>query len=261
PRVERYIKKRRADGVKSDTIEAELSSLRAFARWAIGSGNAPRDVPLLSVPKLHSTGKLAGKNWRPPRAREMGEVLREIAMVRAAREDIGLFLEGIALFGLRPAAVASLRRGDARPPRLGDSGRLFCKGFKGEPDRYLGAPENSLRAAWLRDCLALGRRYGRTGKGAPLVPCRSNRSALNPGGWTTATLDNAVARLARRLKIGLQPYDIRHTCGAWLKRQQSGTQHYLGHTRVETQNVYDGIFGNEAEPAFVAVENAIRGRR
>ncbi len=69
PRVERYIKKRRADGVKSDTIEAELSSLRAFARWAIGSGNAPRDVPLLSVPKLHSTGKLAGKNWRPPRAR------------------------------------------------------------------------------------------------------------------------------------------------------------------------------------------------
>ncbi len=259
--VERWMEKRVGE-VSGDTVNVELVSLFAFARWAQAKGLAPDILPLLRVQKLCVPGKLPGKNRKPPRARDLTALVEVLVCLKEQREDIYFFLLGMAYFGLRPAAVAGLRREDATLPRGGGDGQLFVRGLKGAPDRYLAVPVDSPRAEWVRDCLALGRKYGRIGTRSPLVPCESGKSTRNPGGWTTSSLDDALRRLCRRLKIKLKPYDIRHSCMAWLlRRKQVGpanSQGYAGHGRVDTQNAYNSLVGSEAELAFREVEGEVR---
>jgi integrase len=255
-RLERWMEKR-VEEVSGDTVNAELVSLFAFARWAQAKGLAPDILPLLRVQKLRVPGKLPGKNRKPPRARDMTELAEALLRLKEAREDMYLFLLGMAYYGLRPVAVAGLLRQDAAPARRGD-GQLFVRGVKGAPDRHLAAPAGTPRAEWIRDCLAFGRKWGWTDPRAPLVPNIAGKSGLNPGGWTTASFDNTLRRLCRRLGIKLKPYDIRHSCMTWLLRHgkvgAANSQAFAGHERVDTQNAYNSLVGNEAEPAFRAIE-------
>ncbi len=47
----------------------------------------------------------------------------------------------------------------------------------------------------------------------------------------------------------------------WLLRQKevgaANSQAFAGHERVDTQNAYNSLVGNEAEPAFRAIEGEI----
>ena len=156
--LERWMTRRMDAGVSPDTVNADLISLHAFARWAQAKQLAPAFLPILTVNKLPSPGKLAGKNRKPPKAREMGEMQRIIRKIMQARADMGLFLIGMALFGLRPANICQLRREDVRLPRAGDVGRLHVVGLKGAPDRDIVIPPGSARERWVRDCLALSKR-------------------------------------------------------------------------------------------------------
>ncbi len=260
--VERWIHRRLAAGVSPDTVNADLISLRAFARWAQFKGDAPAVLPLLTVNRLYVRGKLAGKNRKPPMAKEIGELLAILGKIRKRRADMGLFLLGMALFGLRPANVWKLRREDAKPPRGADLGRLHVKGIKGTPDRWLAVPAGSLRAKWLRDCLALGRKRGADQPRSPLVPSFGGKSSRNPGGWTTGAFDMALRRLLASMKIRLTAYQVRHSCMTWLLRSKrmgpAHTQRYAGHTRLETQNAYNHLIGHEAEPAYEEMEKVMR---
>ncbi len=251
--IERWMKKRIKDGVQPDTVNADLISLRAFARWAQMKEYAPDVLPLFRVKSLDVPGKIPGTNRKPPRAREFDEIVDVVMTISQHRPDIALFLQGMAFFGLRPKAVAMLRREDARPPRGESHGRLFTVGIKGERDRDIAAPAGTPRGEWLRTCLAFGRKLGRTGPRAPLVPNQNGQA-----GWTTATLDIALKRLCRRHKIRMTPYIIRHTCMTWLLREAgiapANSQHYAGHERIDTQNAYNSLVGREAEPAYRAVE-------
>ncbi len=260
-RLERYIKTRLGE-VGADTVNAELVSLRAYARWAQRKKYAPDILPILSVGRLHVPGKLPGRNRKPPEAIGMGEMFDIIRTVGETRPDIRLFLLGMAHFGLRPESVCAFRREHAKPPRGKEAGRLFAKGLKGELDEWITIPPGSLRAEWLRACLALGRRAGLAGPRAPLVPRLSKKPGRIPGAWTTGALDMALGRLCRKLAIRFVPYTIRHSCMTYLKRcegiSSAASQRYAKHMRVETQNAYDHLLGLEAEPAYERMERAMR---
>ncbi len=262
-RLERWIK-RRLDQVSVDTVKADLIALYAFARWARDKGFAPQHLPLLTVDRLHSKGKLAGLNRLPPKAMEMGEMKRIIKKIKKARPDMGLFLEGMARFGRRPAAVAMAKREGVRLPLGCDQGGVWFKGLKGGCDQKLPAPAGSHRAKWLRECLALGKKLGRDRPRDPLVPCAAARAGSRSrrrGGWTTESFDMALARIVKKLRINATPYVIRHTCMTFLQRQPESSlasnKEYASHRRIDTQNAYSHINNTEAEIAYQLIEEAL----
>lgn len=265
--LERWVKRRLAGGkrdgrpVGADSVNMDLVSLRAFCRWAQKKHYAPDALPIMTVERLRTRGKLAGQNRRPPEALEIGELLDILRRVQRRRRDVGLFLFGMLLFGLRPTAVAELRRGDAKLPRGGDPGRLHCRGLKGMHARDILVPLGSKRHEWLVACLGLAKAKGKGAERLPLVPCKAGKSARNPGGWTTASLDMALKRICGRLGLRFTAYKIRHTCASWLQtqlRNLASVQAYAGHARVDTQNAYSHRHGRDAEPAYEAMEGAMK---
>ena len=255
--------KKRLKGVSADTVNIDLVSLKAFARWAQGEELAPRLLPLLSTPRLDVPEKLAGKNRLPPKALPIDEIRRLIARIKTKRADMGLFLAGMFLFGMRPIQAARLRRMDARPPRAGEAGSLLIRGVKGGADRVALIPPGSVRAGWLRECLALGRRNGRTTPTAPLVPCQSSRSGGSAGRWTTEAFDMALRRMVKGMRVAFTAYQIRHSCMTCLLRTEgialANSQNYAGHNRADTQNAYSWLLGGEAEPAYREMEKRLKG--
>lgn len=260
-RVERWIKKRLKE-VDADTVEADLVSLRAFARWAQRKKYAPDILPLLSVERLRTPGKMPGKNRKLPKAVGMGRMFEVIKAVRECRPDIFLFLMGMAHFGLRPENVGGLRRENVTLPTKSEPGRLFVRGIKGVLDRWVSIASGTLAERWMRECLALGKRLGRNKPSAPLVPSISGRSRLNPGGWTTGALDMALARLFSQMKIELTPYHIRHSCMTYLARckklSPADLKKFAGHSRMETQNIYVDLLGDEDQASYGEMEKAMR---
>ena len=260
PAVERWMKKRHK-AVNGDTVNADLISLRAFARWAQRKGYAPKHLELLLVDRMRVRGKLPGKNQLPPKALEMEELLRIIRRIGAEKHDLGLVLRGMALFGLRPEAVAYLRRGDVKFPRGKDLGRLYCRGLKGRPDRDIPVERDSPQHQWLKSCLALGDLMQRKGARAPLVPHLKGCSLVRPGGWTTGSIDMVLRRLCGRLKIRFTAYQVRHSVVSWLQTQGeslAGVQTYADHGKVTTQTAYSHRHGREAVSAFRRVGAAMR---
>lgn len=260
-RLERWMKRRYDAGMSPETINIDRDSLMAFTRWARKKGYAPEVIPLLSVGRMRGRGKLPGKNRKPPRALEMEDLRRRLARLRAEREDIGLFLGCMALFGLRPVEVARLRREDYKPPRGGDPGRLHSRGVKGHHDRDIPVRKGSKQHRWLAACLELGARLGRDDVRAPLVPCLAGRSPRRPGGWTTGSFCMALFRLCKKLRFELLSYWVRHSCNSYLQTQAgvgaAGVQQYAGHNNVTTQEAYTHRHARDAVPAYEALEKAL----
>lgn len=248
-----------------DTVNADLGSLKAFVRWAKGRGYAPAALPLDAVGRLQEPGKIRGMNRKPPTLLGIEQVLDVIARFGEVRRDIALFLEGMFLYVLRPAAVAALRRSDVRLPVRGQPGRLEVVGLKGTPKRSLEIVPGSYGHLWVRECLALG---GEEALGNdPLVICIGGRSRRNPGGWTTATLDRAVARVCRDLAFPFRfrPYQIRHDTIAWAQNfagmTLAGIAAGAGHETVVTQRFYDHTTASQARPMFAALDGLLGSRK
>lgn len=222
--------------VMRDTVNRDIDMLKTFARWAQGQGWAPADLPLLTLPRLWEPGKLAGLNRKPPRYMGTEQLFGAIGRIGSVRRDIGLFFEGMLFFVLRPAALGRLRRRDVSLPVRGRPGRLWLERIKGMHGRYVTIDPGSLAERWARECLAMGAGLGPDG---PLLICMGGRSRINPGGWTTATLDRAVARACGAVGLKFTPYMIRHSAIAWAHRDPrmsaANVQVAAGHARITTQ--------------------------
>lgn len=269
-RVEQWMKRRlRGEGGKrlgAGTVNSELATLKAFAKWAQQKGYAPPALPLLTVGRLRIKGLVPGFNSKPPKALEMGELMDIIARIEKEREDVALVLKGMACFCLRPGAVCALRRRDVVLPKGDAPGRLESQALKRHFDRSLPIFPGSVQHAWVLQCLDFARRLrcrSRSGKplslapDEPLVLCRSGRCVKNPGGWTTQAMDGVVAAICGKLGIDFIPYQIRHSTVSWLQRQPdispAGVQAAAGHSRIGTQDIYGKRRGSEAIPAFQAL--------
>lgn len=245
--------------IDAGTVNADMISLKSFARWAQSKGYAPPALAFMVVPKLRVKGLIAGTNRKPPRALEMGELLCSIAMVKAVREDIGLLLEGMVLFCLRPHGLWNLRRGDLKLPENGEPGRLRCMGLKGFHERELSIQPGSEQHAWAESCIKLFKEtHRRLPRGnEPLLVNTRPRGRNKISGWTTANLDNALARVCGTLGIKFTPYQIRHSVISWLHQNPgispAATQTAAAHASVTTQDVYGKRRGSEAIPAYDAL--------
>lgn len=250
--------------IQRDTVNAEIGTLKLFARWAQAKEYAPPGLPLETVGRLQEPGKLPGKNRKPPEILELDQAVHIIRKIGEVRQDIELFFMGMLLFLLRPAAVANLRRRNAVLPVLGRSGRLHVKGLKGAPDRSLTVKRNSRHERWLMNCLRMGKDTGFSRPDDPLVICITGRSRLNPGGWTTATLDQAVRSVCARLDFGFKfnPYMIRHSTVSFIQDQEgmslANVQTAAGHLRVTTQESYTHRKASQAQPAFDVLDGFFR---
>lgn len=253
--------------VLPDTVNADLVSLRAFAKWAQAKGYAPALLPFLAVGKLRTTGKIAGTNRMPPKALEISELLALVDKVKAVREDVGLLLEGMILFCLRPRALWKLRRGDLKLPVRGASGSLKSIPLKGHHERSLPIFPDSQQHVWAKNCIALAKRkHRRTPRPQdPLIISLSGRSERNPGGWTTATLDKTLARICERLGVTFTAYQIRHSVISWLQQNPgmspAATQAAAAHSSITTQDIYGKRHGREAVPAFHALSDLVANHR
>lgn len=262
--LERWIKRRLAGGVMPDTVNADMVSLRSFSRWAQKKGYAPALLPFLAVGRLMVKGKLPGTNRNPPKALEISEMLTIVARVKNEREDVGLLLEGMILFCLRPGAVAKLRRRDLILPVGNSSGRLENQALKGFFDRSLVILPGSEQHVWANRCLALAKKKRRRAlrPNEPLVIHLGGCSKRNPGGWTTDSLDRVLAGLCRNLGIKFTSYQIRHSVISWLQENPrlspATVQAAAAHSRIETQNTYGKRRGDEAAPAFKILSNLMR---
>lgn len=164
-------------GVIPETVNAEMVSLRAFARWAQEKGYAPPALAFMVVGRLRSKGIIAGTNRKPPKALEMAEMLRLVAMVKEKREDVGLLLEGMLLFCLRPYALCRLLRRDLKLPGKGEPGSLKNLGLKGFHDRDLSITPGTQQYVWAESCIGLFKRlHGRAPAGHdPLITHQTRR--------------------------------------------------------------------------------------
>ncbi len=174
---------RRGHQVSGDTVNDEVGSLKAFARWTQENNFAPPVLPLLLTPRIQTGGKVAGTNWRPPRVMDIYSLLDIIDRIKAKRRDIGLFFYGMLYYNLRPAEVADLKRADLRLPARGRTGTLEARRIKTRQEVTLPVPEGTPRHEWAVECLALAKQEGRpTADGAPLIICSTGKSRRNPGG-------------------------------------------------------------------------------
>lgn len=238
--VESYIE-RRLESVGRDTVNVDIGSLRAFARWAQRKKRAPEFLELMLIERLPEPGKIAGTNRKPPKTIGMDKMRRRILKIEALRDDVGLFLRGMILFGLRPAGVAALTRGDAVLPNSLEPGSLHCMGLKGRPDRDIPIVSGSAHEAWVRACLSMGDTLKGMGATAPLVPRRIGKSGRRLNGWTSKGLAMVLYRLCRRLRFKFTAYQVRHTCISWM--QASGfslaaVAVYADHGKITTQAAY-----------------------
>ena len=227
--------------VSRDTVNKDIDKLKTFARWAQGNDYAPDALPLLTVQKLWERGKIGGMNRKPPRFVEIHRIFAAIVRIKTVRADVGLVLEGMLLYWLRPKSAWRLRRRDASLPSRGMPGKLRIEEIKGKHFRTAAIEPGSAGEAWARECLSMGK-----GKGmdAPLLICKGGRSRENPFGWTTASLDRAVAAVCRALKFDFRfnPYQIRHSAVAWAHKHRdlnlANVQAAMGHSKVTTQALY-----------------------
>lgn len=262
----RLTKPRRGDSVSGDAVNAEIGALKTFARWAQANGFAPDSLPLLLAPRIQSTGKMAGKNWRPPEAMDMDPLLDIIDAVKAERRDIGLFFQGMLYFNLRPSEAAALKRADLRLPAGGRDGSLKVFRIKTHQPQTLPVPHASFAHGWARECLELARlTLSRVGDGTPLIISITGRSRRNPHGWTTDTLDKATARVCAKLGIKLsRPYIIRHSVISWLDEQPdvaaAAISAHASHLKSTTTDGYKHRKAAHAKPAFVAIESLMKSR-
>lgn len=270
--VEAWIKRRlgkagEANCLSADTVNADMSSLRAFAKWAQAKGYAPALLPFQAVGRLQVKGKLPGTNRKPPKSFGISELLEVVARIGKEREDVGLLLEGMILFCLRPGALAKLKRRDLKLPIGNSSGSLESLALKGHFDRSLVIFPSSQQHEWARRCLALARRTRRRSlrSDEPLVIRIGGRSTRNLGGWTTDALDHVLARLCRRLELDFTAYQVRHSVISWLQENPglspAAVQATAGHSRIETQNAYGKRRGHEAIPAFKTLSDLMRQGR
>lgn len=238
--LERWIK-RRLRKVSRDTVNVDLGSLRAFARWAQRKKYAPAVLELMLVDRLHERGKLAGTNRKPPKDLGMEAMLANIEAIEAVRDDVGLFLRGVMLFGLRPAGVAALRRDDVVLPAGEQPGKLHCKGLKGRPDRDIPIESGSSHERWALQCLGMGAALKAMEPRMPLVPRRMGGKGRRRNGWTSPALSVILFRICRSLKIDFTAYQIRHTCIAWMQANGFSLEEiavYADHAKITTQAVY-----------------------
>lgn len=258
--VNLWIKRRLASGVSPDTVSADLVSLFAFCRWAMRKELAPQVLPIMLVQRPQTRGKLPGLNRRPPPVLEIHELKALIRKIQEHRRDVGFFLLGMGLFGLRPEAVSGLRRGDVKLPQGGLPGRLHCRGIKGMHDRDIPVSPGSKQEKWLRDCLTLGKSVDRVGVRHPLVPRIGKTGRLIPGPWTTPRLDMTIQRLCERLKIGFAAYHTRHSAISYLQtiEQSLGeVQAFAGHAKPTTQVPYSHRHSKDGAAAFAAMGEAL----
>lgn len=262
----RLTKPRRGDTITGDTVNAEVGALKTFARWAQANGLAPDPLPLLLVPRIQSTGKMAGKNWRPPEAMDMDSLLDVIDAIKAVRRDIGLFFQGMLYFNLRPSEAAALKRADLRVPMGGKDGNLKVFRIKTHQHQTLSVPFDSFAHEWVKECMVLARdTFTHVAGGSPLIICISGRSQRNPQGWTTDTLDKATARVCAKLGIRLsRPYIIRHSVISWLDDQPdvaaAAISAHASHLKSTTTDGYKHRKAAHAKPAFAAIERLMKSR-
>lgn len=256
-----------ADPVSGDTVQADIDALKALARWALKKGLIPGGaLPLLRADRVQTSGKIAGKNRRPPEIMEINALLDLIDRIKAVRPDIGLVLWGMFYFNIRPAGLLSLRRRELRLPVSGSDGLLDASRLKGLFDRSLPVKEGSPAHDWALECWRLAQAHGRPERGdAPLIICISGRSRRNPGGWTTDTLDKATARVCARLGVKFRPYMIRHSIITWLQDQPevsaAAIQAHAAHSKRDTQEIYNHRVARDAAPAFLALDRKLIERR
>lgn len=262
--VESWIRRRKRNNARGGTVTAgtintDLVSLRAFAAWAQGKGYAPASLPLMTVGKLRVTGTISGTGRKPPKSLDMGEVLDAVARIKALREDIGLLLEGMILLCLRPHALCLLRRNELKLPMNGNPGRIKSAALKGYYERSLPILPGTAYHTWAREVLALAKRTLRRAPrpDEPLMICTTMRSRTNPGGWTTGTLDKAMARVCEKLAFRFTPYQIRHSVLSWLQQNPgispATTQAAAAHASIATQDFYGKRNAQDAMPAYVAI--------
>lgn len=256
----------RGKRVSGDTVNDEVGTLKAFARWAQHNSFAPATLPLLLTPRIQTRGKVAGKNWRPPVVMEINRLLDIVDRIKALRPDIGLFFYGMLFYNLRPSEVADLKRGDLRPPRRGRSGTLEARRIKTSQEITLPVPEGSVMHAWALECLELAKSKGRsTSVDAPLVICLTGKSRRNPGGWTTDILDQAVKRVCRQLGEKIRPYLIRHSIVSYMHNHtdlpSGSVSAHAGHAKQTTTDIYSHREVKHALPAFAELEKLVSGRK
>ena len=253
--------------VLPDTVNSDLVSLRAFAKWAQAKGHAPALLPFLAVGKLRTIGKISGTNRKPPKALEISELLTLVGAIKAVREDVGLLLEGMILFCLRPRALWKLRPCDLKLPVRGASGSLKGIPLKGHHERSLPIFPDSQQHVWAQDCIALSRRKHRRAPRPhdPLIISLTGRSRQNPGGWTTDNLDKTLTRICKMLGVHFTAYQIRHSVISWLHQNPgmspAATQAAAAHSSITTQDIYGKRHGREAVPAFHALSDLVANHR
>lgn len=257
--------------VRPHTVNLDLASLRLFARWAHERGHAPENPDLVRLRPVAAKGRVAGNNapprfLAPPRLRDM------LAAFGAERPDIGLVLEGMCYFGLRPRALVDSRWSHVARPRGGHAGYYLPPVIKGGKNTAIPIHPDSVAAQWLDRCAELWRRYTgkkKPGRSSPLLPAQpvgwdgdrpdaDNRARIrrrrrprpmrNPGGWTTDRLCRQFRKAVGERRFGLPgdaaltPYTVRHSMMMWLKDQPgisaNDRQRYAGHRRATTQEFY-----------------------
>jgi integrase len=248
--------------ISRDTVAQDIKALRTLCRWAIDNGRAPVDLKILTV-AVRCKGKTRANRY-PPRAIVRHSFLDWERRIHAAAPHIAIVLRGMLLFGLRPAALFALNRGDAHLPRGSSAGSLMVKGLKGGVEGSIPIPPKSLRESLLKEAFSFFRdRHGRQRAYDPIFATKRGRSLRRPRGWTSDSYAHALSALCDRLGIPAEfrAYTARHSAVTWLQQQPdispANVQAYARHLRISTQDAYSHRSGADAETAYEEMERAL----
>lgn len=243
---------RRAAQAKPGTVNAEIKTLKFFARWCIRNGlwlATEETVSWLRLELIHD---------RPRQPEPLSQPELETVM-SILPHHVALPLWAMALTVDRPGALCALRAGDIVQPDLAHDrpGWLRLRQRKGGQLRTLSLWAGSL----LEDVLAAAaliylERHKRKWRPQDRV-FNSNPVGKRPKPWTISGLDHAVAHHVAKAECqGLlpkpgrfTPYSIRHSLITWAAQQGASTyerQLLAGHKRETTCLVYTHLSG-EAE--------------
>jgi len=213
----------RTRGRKPNTVNRRMKALKAWLKWAVDEGLAPR---LPDFPRDVPQGRKA------PQALERAEVnrlLRELEKEGDARDKALVRL--MLSCGLRLSEACGLRMEDVSVE--GRQASVTVRRGKGGKWREIPLPPEARKA--LAEWLAERERKGIWSEW--LFPGKEPSEHLSPSAaWRT------IKKYAWKARIpGLKPHVLRHTCATNMIRSGAALTEVaacLGHARLDTVMVY-----------------------
>lgn len=261
--------------ISREVVNNDLKLLANFSRWCARREYCRLgDMSVLSVPLLRLKGR-AHRGRNKPRGLDPGDFMELLRKLREGGRYVHLeiVLRGMVLFGARPKALFLLTWGDVTMPTRRWAGKVALPGLKegivaDVPVEWGSKKHELLSQSRARLQLWHGVRCSKRRPVFCTLRGRAGVKAAMRYGWTAAVYGKVLARAVECCGWGtggrrFTAYMARHSAVTWLARMGLPAvviQHYAKHLRVSTQDVYRWTSGEEAAPAYEAVEAIMGGK-